>query len=255
MWFQRAAILLSLMFSCVVHGAETPRPIKVLSWNLHHGAGADGKIDLARIADFIRKQNADVVALQEIDNQCARSGNIDQAAELARLTGLHGAFGAAMPYDGGHYGQAILSKHPIAKTEVVRLPGSGEPRIGLVAEIRIPHGPLTFVSTHLHHRSAEDRLAQAKELFATFEKITEPIVVAGDLNAVPGSPPLVLFTEPWFHVKKQAPAATCPADHPKSEIDHFIARGLVQTQDAVVLEEAVSSDHRPIMAVLTVAKP
>lgn len=242
------------MFSCVLHGAETPRPIKVLSWNLHHGAGADGKVDLVRIADFIRKQDADVVALQEVDNQCARSGKVDQAAELAKLTGLHGAFGAAMPYDGGHYGQAILSKHPIAKTEVVRLPGEGEPRIGFVAEIRIPDGSLTFVSTHFHHRSAEDRVAQAKELLAMLEKIPGPIVVAGDLNAFPGSPPLALFTEPWFHVKKQAPAATCPADQPKSEIDHFFARGLVQTQDAVVLDESVSSDHRPILAVLTVAR-
>src|SRR5688500_16015524 len=136
MLIRRAVALLSLAFSCVLQGAEIQPPVKVLSWNLHHGAGLDGKINLTRIADFIKKQEADVVVLQEIDHRCKRSGNVDQAAELAKLTGLHGTFGAAMPYDGGQYGLAILSKHPIGKTEVIRLPGSGEPRIGFMAEIR-----------------------------------------------------------------------------------------------------------------------
>lgn len=255
MLIQRAAALLSLIFSCVLHGTETPRPVKVLSWNLHHGAGLDGKLDLARIADFIRKQDADLVALQEVDNGCKRSGNVDQAAELARLTGLQGAFGAAMPYDGGQYGLAILSKHPIEKSRVIRLPGDNEPRIGFVADIRTPDGALTLVSTHFDHRSDDNRILQAKELLGSLEKIPGPVIVAGDFNAVPGSPALALFTEPWLHVKKQNPAATCPADHPKTEIDHFFVRGLIPAQEAKVLDESISSDHRPISVILTVAKP
>lgn len=255
MWFHRAVALLSVAFSCILPAAEIPPAMKVLSWNLHHGAGLDGKIDLTRIADFIKKQDAEVVVLQEIDNQCKRSGNIDQATELATLTGLHGTFGAAMPYDGGQYGLAILSKHPIGKTEVIRLPSSGEPRIGFMAEIRIPGGSITLVSTHFDHRSGENRIGQAKELLAALEKVSGPIIVGGDLNDVPGSPALALFQKPWLHLKKRNPAATCPADHPKSEIDHFIVRGLQPVKEAEVLEEAISSDHRPIIATLAIAKP
>jgi Metal-dependent hydrolase len=239
----------------ITRGADVSEPLKVMSWNLHHGAGLDGKLDLARIAAFIKKQDADVVALQEVDNQCNRSENIDQAAELAKLTGLHGAFGAAMPYDGGQYGLAILSKHPIGKTQVIRLPGDGEPRIGFLAEIQAPQGSITLVSTHFHHRSGESRIAQAKELLAALAKTSGPIVIAGDLNDVLGSPPLSLFTEPWLHVKKKNPVATCPADHPKSEIDHFFVRGLQPVKEAEVLEEAISSDHRPIIATLAITKP
>lgn len=255
MWFHRAVALLSLAFSCILPAAEIPPPVKALSWNLHHGAGLDGKIDLTRIAGFIKKQEADLVVLQEVDNRCKRSGNIDQAAELAKLTGLHGAFGAAMPYDGGQYGLAILSKHPIGKTEVIRLPGSGEPRIGFLAEIQIPGQPITLVSTHLDHRSGENRVAQAKELLTALEKIPGPVIVGGDLNDVPGSPALTAFKEPFLHVKKRNPVATSPADHPRSEIDHFIVRGLQPVKEAEVLEEAISSDHRPIIATLVIAKP
>lgn len=255
MWFHRAVTLLSLAFSCLLHAAETSPPVKVLSWNLHHGAGLDGKIDLTRIADFIKKQEADMIVLQEVDNRCKRSGDIDQAAELAKLTGLHGSFGAAMPYDGGQYGLAILSKHPIGKTEVIRLPGTGEPRIGFVAEIQHPAGAITLVSTHFHHRNGEDRIAQAKELLTALEKIPGPIIIGGDLNDVPGSPALASFKEPWVHVKKRNPAATCPADHPKTEIDHFIVRGLQPVKEAEVLEEAISSDHRPIITTLAIDKP
>jgi len=255
MSFHRVIILLFLAFSCALHAAEVPPSVKVLSWNLHHGAGLDGKIDLNRIAGFIKKQEADMIVLQEVDNRCKRSGNIDQAAELAKLTGLHGAFGAAMPYDGGQYGLAILSKHPIGKTEVIRLPGSGEPRIGFVAEIQVPGSSITLVSTHFDHRNGGNRIAQAKELLTALEKIPGPIIVGGDLNDVPGSPALALFNEPWVHVKKRNPAATCPADHPKSEIDHFIVRGLEPEKEAEVLEETISSDHRPIIATLAIAKP
>jgi len=254
MWFRRLILPLFLVLAVVPY-AGASGSLKVMSWNLHHGAGLDGKIDLNRIADFIKKQEADMIVLQEVDNRCKRSGDIDQATEIAKLTGLHGSFGAAMPYDGGQYGLAILSKHPIGKTEVIRLPGSGEPRIGLMAGIQTPAGAITFVSTHFDHRSGENRIAQAKELITALEKIPGPIIVGGDLNDVPGSPALASFKEPWVHVKKQDPAATCPADHPKSEIDHFFVRGLQPMKEAEVLEEVISSDHRPIIATLAIVKP
>ena len=160
-----------------------------------------------------------------------------------------------MPYDGGQYGLAILSKHPIGKTQVIRLSPNNEPRIGFLAEIRAPQGSLSIVSTHLDHRSGESRIAQAKELLTALEKISGPIIVGGDFNDVPGSPALALFTHPWLHARKQHPMATFPADHPKSEIDLFFVRGLVPVKEAEVLEESISSDHRPIIATLAIAKP
>ena len=61
MWFRRWLLLLLLLTSMITRGADVSEPLKVMSWNLHHGAGLDGKLDLARIAAFIKKQDADVV--------------------------------------------------------------------------------------------------------------------------------------------------------------------------------------------------
>ena len=75
------SIIVSLCFAASVQAAESRR-VRVLTYNIHHGEGVDGKIDLARIAAVIQRSSADVVALQEVDQATGRSNGIDQAAEL-----------------------------------------------------------------------------------------------------------------------------------------------------------------------------
>src|SRR6185436_9114845 len=105
--------------------------------------GMDKRFDPARIAEVIRAADVDVVAVQEVDIKARRSGTVDQLAELKRLTGMHGVFGKARDYDGGEYGQVILSREPIERMDVHELPGAAdqEQRIALLATIRQP-GPL-----------------------------------------------------------------------------------------------------------------
>ena len=75
--------------------------LRVLCWNIHHGAGTDGRIAIERIAAVIRGTNPDVVAFREVDHGRTRSGRVDQAAELARLTGMAGHFETAMNFQDG----------------------------------------------------------------------------------------------------------------------------------------------------------
>ena len=50
--------------------------IRVMSYNIHHGEGIDGKLDLKRIGDIIKNSNADIIGLQEVDkNFGSRSNN------------------------------------------------------------------------------------------------------------------------------------------------------------------------------------
>ena len=56
-----------------------------------------------------------MVALQEVDNKTNRTGKIDQAAELSRLTKMFYIFGSNIEFQGGHYGNAILSRFPVVK--------------------------------------------------------------------------------------------------------------------------------------------
>lgn len=243
--------ILSLILAC---GLASAAEVRVMCWNLHHGVGEDGKLDLPRIAALIKAQQPDVVALQEVDNKCRRSGSVDQAAELAKLTGMTGVFGKAMDHDGGEYGQAILSKHPIGETKIHRLPGDGEPRIGFEALVTIAGKPLRMVSVHLDHQQDARRLKQAETLAAVLEKGGLPVILAGDFNDVPGSAVMKAFGAGWTAMAKKEPVFTCPSDKPAVEIDHVLLRGFEARGLLEVLPEAVASDHRPIVGVV-VRKP
>ena len=77
----------------------------------------DKKLDLPRIAEVIKSQHADLVGLQEVDRGVTRTGQVDEIAELARLTAMDFAFAFNLKYQGGQYGVAILSKAPILATD------------------------------------------------------------------------------------------------------------------------------------------
>ena len=226
--------------------------LRIFCWNIHHGVGVDGKLDLQRIANVIRAAKPDLVALQEVDNQCARSGKTDQTAELARLTGMSGLFGKAMDYDGGGYGQAILSRHAISSHQVHHLPGKGEPRIAFEVATTIEGTEIRVISLHLDLDPVH-RLAQAKVVATLNASTRHPLILCGDFNDTPTSATFETFKEPWTPVPKAAPHLTHPADKPDGEIDHFFIRGFKPHAPAQVLPEAVASDHRPMIADFTLA--
>ena len=108
--FAFVVVVLALMGGGGVRAEST---LRVLSYNIHHGRGTDGVVDLPRIARVIRGCEADVAVLQEVDDRTTRTGGVDQTAELARLTGMHAVFGRQIDYQGGRYGQAILCRWPL----------------------------------------------------------------------------------------------------------------------------------------------
>lgn len=98
------------------------QPFRVVSYNIKHCRGNDGKVDLARTAGVIEELSADFVGLQEVDENAKRSGAVDQVAELGKRLNMFSAFGSFMDFQGGRYGLGILSKHPIRNITSVRLP-------------------------------------------------------------------------------------------------------------------------------------
>lgn len=245
-------LLLAAGFS---RAAEDSKPLRVLCWNIHHGEGIDGKVNLDRLAAAIQAQEPDVVMLQEVDKGCKRTGSVDQPAELARLTGMNQVFGKAMDFEGGEYGQMILSRFPLSDLKIHRLPGEGEPRIAVSAVADTPIGPVTVASLHLDYLDRARQLVQAQVASAALLEIsTSPVILAGDFNAVPDSKTMAVFAQaPWSVVAKAGAPATHPADKPTEEIDFTVVRGLRVVKPTSVLAEAVASDHRPILTL--VAKP
>lgn len=236
---------------------EVKPSIRVLSYNIHHGEGMDGKVDLPRLAKVIRDADPDVVALQEVDDKTKRTQGVDQTAELARLTGMHGRFGKAIDYQGGGYGQSILSRTPIGPGEIHWLPGEPdrERRIAFAVPVTIDGLTFTFATTHLHHANESYRLRQAKTLNQLFAKSTTPVILAGDLNAYPDSPPLAELTPNWT-ISNGDGLLTFPAGKPTKQIDYVLSTpaSVFTIRSTRVIDEPVASDHRPILAVLEQAK-
>jgi endonuclease/exonuclease/phosphatase family metal-dependent hydrolase len=228
--------------------------LRILSYNIHHGRGMDGQVDLSRIAQVISACSPDLVALQEVDQGVNRSGNVLQAEKLAELTGLNAEFAKQIEYDGGEYGQAILSRWPISDYEVIWLPGKPdrEQRIAAIARIDIPHRPILFATTHLHHNNAEIRLEQTVAINRELATRPLPIILAGDLNAEPSSDPIAEMKKFWTVLSSPNDLNTFPSDRPVKQIDYvcFRPQNAFRTISTEVIAESVASDHRPILAVL-----
>lgn len=248
-WLACASVPVSLF-------AEEALRLRVLSYNIHHGEGIDGRLDLERIARIIQQSEADVVALQEVDQTTTRTGKVDQPAELARLTGLHVVFGGNIQFQGGHYGNAVLSRHAIVRHENHKLPrhNNGEQRGLLEVEIELPgKTPLLFLATHLDHRGDDSERIASVELInkRVAERPAQLALLAGDLNDGPKSNTLKKLAGSWTSASSE-PIPTFPANKPTGQIDFILFRPaerwrVVETR---VLPEDKASDHRPILTVL-----
>lgn len=211
----------------------------------------DEIVDLERLAALIRDLDPDLVALQEVDSVASRTGRVDQAAELGRLTGLTPVFGRFMSYQGGAYGMALLTKWPIVSSENLLLPDGEEPRTALSATVRSPKTgrALRFVGIHLY-RTERERLAQANRLRRHLENEVLPTILAGDFNSVPGSPVMEELAREWTVVSKDEDHFTFPSYAPDEEIDFILLRpgSAFHVIDHWLLDEPIASDHRPLVA-------
>ncbi|HEY8503861.1 MAG TPA: endonuclease/exonuclease/phosphatase family protein [Gemmataceae bacterium] len=251
--------LLSWLLAALPSAGQPPEPpaemtLRVLSYNIHHGEGTDGKVDLDRVAKVLKAARPHLVALQEVDRNTRRSGGVDQTAVLARLTGMHGSFGKAIDFQGGEYGQAVLSTFPIRSVEVHRLPGKTEQesRVAVEARVEIDGRPLTFLSTHLQHDDGPTREKQAAKIVELFARGGGPMILAGDLNALPDSPPLKVLAERWAVATADRKLLTFPSAEPVRQIDYILYRPAdrFRVVGSEVIAEKVASDHRPVLAVL-----
>ncbi len=232
---------------------ETPRTIRIVAYNIRHGRGMDDTVDLQRAAAVLTRLQPDLVALQEVDNGVARTAVVDQARTLGRLTGMQAVFGKFMDYQGGQYGMAILSKHPIVSSTNHMLPPGEEPRSALAARIRLAGSDRVVVLVGIHfYRTEAERSAQAVRLLQLLDHETAPVILAGDFNSTPDSDVMQVFADPWTIPDKGEDHYTFPATAPGREIDFILYRpdDAFRVIESRVVAETLASDHRPILLVL-----
>ncbi len=252
------ALLALLAMLTSPSAAPAGETFRLVSYNIHHGEGMDRKLDLGRIAGFLKAQQPDAVALQEVDRNCGRTGKVDQVAELARLTGMTATFQKAMDYDGGEYGICFLTKSAPLESKGIILPPGGEPRVGQTVKVPAFGGTLTVANTHLDFAKGAARLNQAQALLKALAEGPGPVLLAGDFNAVRGDDVMTaLTTAGWAVPVKQGPAATIPSPQPDREIDFAVFRPstALKVLKYSVLDEALFSDHRAILIEVTLPSP
>jgi endonuclease/exonuclease/phosphatase family metal-dependent hydrolase len=165
-------------------------------------------------------------------------------------------FGKAMDYDGGGYGEAVLSRYPIIETKNNLLPHTpkAEPRAALEVHIELPVGvKIAFIGTHLdHQRNQSNRMMQAERIMELYENYDLPMIMVGDLNAVPGSDPINLLLQQWSDVARDNPQPTFPSVKPARKIDYIMykPKNRWKAVEVKVIDERVASDHCPVFAVL-----
>jgi endonuclease/exonuclease/phosphatase family metal-dependent hydrolase len=250
-----AAFVLTL---CATFAAAPTTPtLRVMSYNIHHGEGLDGKVDLERIAKLIIEAKADVVGLQEVDRGVTRTQKRDLPAELAKLTGLTVYFEMNIPYQGGEYGNAVLTRFPIkrARNTHYKMLRPGEQR-GVQQVVVDVHGrEVLILNTHIDYRpdDAERMLntGELKEIVAAAGAV--PVIMTGDFNATPDSRVIAtvgtFLTDTWTKVG-QGPGLTIPVKVPKKRIDYVWITPASVEPAAMHVPYSEASDHLPVVAEL-----
>jgi endonuclease/exonuclease/phosphatase family metal-dependent hydrolase len=241
---------------------QPDRPLKVLTYNIHHGQGIDGALDLERIAAMIDESGADLVGLQEVDKfWSSRSNWEDQPAWFAERLDMHVAYAANLdlpPLNPGEprrqYGTAILSRFPIKDFHNTLLPlYPGQEQRGLLeATIKVRGKDLLFADTHLTSSNNAERLDQAKRVVELLGASKQPTVLVGDLNARPAAPEITTLTAHWRDTWAEVgvgPGYTIEADNPTARIDYVLHSGGVLARSAEVITTN-GSDHLPVFAQL-----
>lgn len=214
--------------------------LRVLTFNVHHCEGLDGKIDIDRVVAAIAAARPDVVALQELDRGLPRSGEFDQPAAIAEAVGFPFDFHASLTRRKGDYGLAVGSPRAFESSRVP-LPqvGDEEPRIAIVARF----DGWTLIATHLSTH-ARSRRVQTPALGAIAAGIEGRVVVCGDLNQ--GQRTLGPLVSRGLVLGPSGPP-TLLRGLRRRAIDHVLARPPLEVVSLHTIPSE-ASDHLPLLA-------
>jgi len=227
--------------------------LRLLSYNIKHCQGMNGKVSIKEVAAAIASTQADLVSLQEVDYRNPRSAFADQAAALSSSLGMYHVYGPNVTWGGvARFGNAVLSRYPITNWHNYLLPSQGEQRGLLRVEIKLAGQPIVFLSTHLG-LNHQERLQQVDKIIEVADSVTDPLLLAGDLNARPDSIEVARLQTVLQSGDLTGAELTFPSDRPKFKIDYiFYSHLWTLTETKVFISQA--SDHLPLASVLELSR-
>lgn len=234
--------------------------MRVMTYNIQHGqVHLSDHIDLTKVCGVIRSLSPDVVGLNEVRGRGEAHDYTAQAEEMAAQLGYHCFFGRSI-YVGGQnpYGNAILSKYPIERAEVIHIPDpSPEETAGVkwvehrsicraVVDFPNPVGRVAVYSSHFGLSQPEQRNAVRTVVDAVSDEKL-PFFVMGDFNVTPDDPILSPLNERLVSTGELLDGKlSFPSDRPDCRIDYIFGGGV--RFDAADIPVVVASDHCPVWA-------
>jgi endonuclease/exonuclease/phosphatase family metal-dependent hydrolase len=260
---QIVLLVLAMVSSLALDSCATNREsgaavtFRAMTYNIHHGEGLDRKVDLLRIAELIKREGADIVALQEVDKGVERTGRRDLPGELAALTGMTCVFSNNYAFQGGEYGNAVLTRFPVlsATNTNLKMLHAREPRGLQQLVLEVGGHQLRVFNTHLDagHDDAE-RWSLLAQVGTVIKSVAgkQPVLLCGDFNATPEtriSAQLNQWFDDTWKVVGQGNGCTIPSDAPHHRIDYLWSskNGPITPLKAWV-PVSKASDHLPVVA-------
>jgi endonuclease/exonuclease/phosphatase family metal-dependent hydrolase len=239
-------------------------PLKVVTWNIARGEEYDA------ILAVLRRLDADVLLLQEVDRFCRRTGYRDVARDLAVALDMNWvAAGEFQEIGEGRqdrpalHGQAILSKFPIEHADVLRFSAQdrwrwsinpAQPRRGGRIALQARTGGLLVYNTHIESGGRQSvkqkQIAEILAHQAVLAAQSMPVVIGGDFNNGPilhasmfGYLMKASFADGLGELGQRGPTSLGQL-HP---IDWIFVKNVKPVHGRVV-DAASASDHSPLIA-------
>jgi endonuclease/exonuclease/phosphatase family metal-dependent hydrolase len=243
-----------------------PRRLRVATYNVHGCVGTDGQRSEGRIAEVIASMSADIVGLQELDLGRPRSAHADQAALIATQLGWKYHFHPAIRSGDEQYGNAIVSRCPIALKRAAEMAGTPpwycrEQRAAIWMQAETGLGPVHIINSHFGLGRSERRV-QAELLIgpAWLGSVPpdEPAILLGDFNSVRTSRAYRLIEahlrDVRTLVRPLGAFRTFPTRFPSLAVDHIFVNGALSPTQLNVHRTPLArlaSDHFPLVCELT----
>ena len=241
--------------------------LKVITYNIHRAIGVDRRFRPERIVEILESYEADIIALQEVDDGVPRSRELNLAKELAEALDFpYYVLGKNVSLKKGHYGNATLSRFPIVRERNIDLTIANKKRRGCQhTTIDIPCSPhktvhLEVFNLHLG-LSAKERDKQIQKLLnsSEYKNLNEDSnkLIIGDFNdwrsllrkPMTGDAGFLCATDRCYRNKISA-LKTYPSFSPRGGLDRVFYQGDLKLENVFLCRKKLSkvaSDHKPVI--------
>ncbi|MEZ4655394.1 MAG: endonuclease/exonuclease/phosphatase family protein [Candidatus Eisenbacteria bacterium] len=251
-------------------GLAPSTSLRIMTYNVHGCRGTDGIYAPQRIARVIARERPDIICLQELDQERARSGGVDQVHQIAQRLQREYLFHVVSQLDDGNFGNAILSSLPIRLHRAGALPSAARaknvfnlwPRGVLWAVVDVEGHPVHVLNTHLSILPAERHLQVEALLGPEWLRSSEchgAVVLAGDFNAGASSRTMTRLQEAITNAVPERldgrALRTWTGSVPLRRLDHILISSSLAMTGVRAPRTAVSrvaSDHVPLVVDVTV---